>query len=72
MKQYTVVNSETGYSKEFYSLPAAKEAMKAHNAKGYITKIWANGNWEPGGEIVLKGSNKTFFANTQQKKMSYN
>ena len=71
MKQYDVVNSETGYNKTFYSLKAAKEAMKANNAKGYITKIYSNGDWIPCGEIKLSGSNKTFIANTKQVKENY-
>ena len=29
------------------------------------------GDWEPCGEIVLKGSNKTFMANTRQTKAGY-
>jgi hypothetical protein len=52
MKQYTVVNNETGYNEDFYNLQAAKKAMKENNATGHITKIWANEDWEPGGEIT--------------------
>lgn len=36
-----------------------------------ITKTWANGDWENLGEIKMKGSNKTFVANTRQKVASY-
>lgn len=71
MKIYDVVNEETGYQEQFVSLAEAKKAMKEHNAKGYITKVWANGDWEPLGEIKLKGSNKTMIANTRQKKPNY-
>jgi len=71
MKYYNVVNSEIGYQETFYNLPAAKQAMKNNNARGYITKVWANGNWEPAGEIKLKGTNKTFFTNTKQKIENY-
>lgn len=71
MKSYHVFNIETGYSETFYNLPAAKKAMKENDAKGTITKIWSNGDWENLGEIVLKGSNKTFVANTKQKKANY-
>lgn len=53
------------------SLTAAKKAMKEHNAKGTKTKVYSNGDWEPCGEIVLKGSNKTFMANTRQTKAGY-
>lgn len=65
------VFNDKGYSEEFYSLTAAKKAMKEHNAKGTKTKVYSNGDWEPCGEIVLKGSNKTFMANTRQTKAGY-
>ena len=45
--------------------------MREHNAQGFITKVWSNGDWEPAGEITLKGSNKTFIANTRQQKKNY-
>lgn len=45
--------------------------MKEHNAKGTKTKVYSNGDWEPCGEIVLKGNNKTFMANTRQTKAGY-
>lgn len=71
MKIYSVSNHETGYHETFYSLSAAKKAMKEHNAQGSITKVWSNGDWEPLGPIVLKGSNKHFIANTRQTKAGY-
>lgn len=71
MKIFDVVNNETGYAQQFYMLKDAKAAMKEHNAKGYITKVWSNGDWECVGEITLKGNNKTFCANTKQTKASY-
>lgn len=71
MKIYEVINSETGYQERFYKLNEAKKAMKEHHARGFITKIWGNGDFEPCGEIQLKGNNKTFVANTCQKKESY-
>ena len=71
MKIYDVINNETGYHETFYDLPSAKKAMKENDAKGFITKCWRNGDWEPMGEIVLKGTNKTFAANTKQQKASY-
>lgn len=70
MKIYHVYNDE-GYSENFHSLTAAKKAMKEHNAKGDITKVWANGDWEMVGFIQLKGSNKTMVENTRQKKPNY-
>ena len=71
MKTYDVINRETGYHETFHSLPAAKKAMKENNARGFITKIWSYGDWEPMGEIKLAGQNKTFAANTRQEKPSY-
>lgn len=71
MKIYTVINKEENYYEEFYRLPEAKKAMKEHNAKGYITKVYSNGDWENCGEIQLKGTNKTFVANTKQTTKSY-
>lgn len=71
MKIYSVYNHETDYHETFYSLSAAKKAMKEHNAEGSITKVWSNGDWENLGPIELKGSNKTFVANTRQTKAGY-
>ena len=72
MKIYTVINRETDYQEEFTSLNEAKKAMREHNARGFITKMWRNGDWENLGEIKLKSNNKTFVANTRQMKPSYN
>lgn len=69
MRIYSVSNDQ-GYSEEFYSLPAAKKAMKEHNARGFITKVSSNGDWEPMGEIKLSGSNASKLNN--QKNDNYN
>ena len=71
MKIYTVENQESGYRDEFTSLTEAKKAMREHDAQGFITKVWANGDWEPMGEIKLNDSNKTMCANCRQKKAGY-
>lgn len=71
MKIFDVWNDETGYSAQFYRLSDAKKAMKEHGAKGCITKVWSNGDWENLGEITLKGQNRTFVANTRQTKAGY-
>ena len=58
----------------FYSLAPAKRLIKANLDKyagSCITKTWANGDWENLGEINLKGSNKTFVANTKQRIANY-
>ena len=61
------------YREDFYSLLAAKKAMKDHNAKGFITVVRSNGDWEPIGEIKLKGSNASMLAGaTKQTTSNYN
>lgn len=72
MRIYTVSN-EQGYYEEFYSLPVAKKAMKEHNAKGFITAVRSNGDWESIGEIKLKGSNASMLVGaTKQTISNYN
>ena len=72
MRIYTVSNDQ-GYREDFYNLPAAKKAMKEHNAKGFITAVSSNGDWEPMGEIKLKGSNASMLAGaTKQNTNNYN
>ncbi len=71
MRIYDVINSETGYQEQFCSLSLAKKAMRQHNAKGYITKVYSNGDWVNCGEITLTGSNKTFVANTKATQAGY-
>ena len=44
--------------KDFTSLNAAKAEMKRTGKKGEKFKVYANGDWEPCGEIKLKGSNR--------------
>lgn len=71
MKVYAVANKAENYCEDFYNLKSAKIAMREHNAKGYIYKIYSNGDFECCGEIVLKGNNKTFIANSKQKVKNY-
>jgi hypothetical protein len=71
MKQYSVVNRETGYNNVFYNLKSAKKAMVENEAMGFITQIRSNGDWINHGEIKLRGTNKTFTANTKQKVSNY-
>lgn len=72
MKIYNVINRETGYSEEFSSVSAAKRAMKQHNARGFITWIdRRSGDWEPLGEIELKGNNKTALVRNGKLTRSY-
>lgn len=58
----------------FHSLRAAKAFIKKHRdlyKSSSITQIWSNGDFENLGEIKLEGSNRTFVANTRQKKAGY-
>ena len=72
MRIYSVSNGQD-YREDVYSLPAAKKAMKEHNAKGFITVVRSNGDWEPMGEIKLKGSNASMLAGaTKQTISNYN
>lgn len=72
MRIYTVSNGQD-YCEDFYNLSAAKKAMKEHNAKGFITAVRSNGDWEPMGEIKLKGSNASMLAGaTKQTTSNYN
>jgi hypothetical protein len=71
MKIYPVFNSATGYAETFYNLIDAKKAMKENNAKGEIFKMYANGDTVHCGEIKIGNNNKTFIANTRQKKSGY-
>lgn len=57
-----------------YSLSAAKKLIKENLEKyksSSITQTWSDGSWENLGPIKMKGSNKTFVANTRQTKASY-
>lgn len=57
-----------------YSLKAAKDLIKENLSKykgSSIIQTWSNGDWENLGEIKLRGSNKTFVANTKQKRVNY-
>lgn len=55
-----------------YSLSGAKKLMKEHpGSVGEKTKVYSNGEWVPCGRITLKGSNKTFIANTKMSKANY-
>lgn len=72
--EYDVECEDKNNTFTVYSLKAAK-AIINENLEKYktscITKIWSNGDWENLGEIKLNGNNKTFVANTRQKKANY-
>lgn len=70
----TVYYKENGnmISETVYSISAAKKIMKMHpGSTGEKIKVYANGDWVPCGPIVIKGSNKSFIANTRMTKKSY-
>ena len=76
MTIYSVYDKTSKESETYYSLSAAKKAMKelikqGHEVSGSKTKIYSNGDWIPCGEITLTGSNKTFIANTRMTKANY-
>lgn len=73
MKRYDLVNTTEQniieYA-EFYTLTEAKKWMKSRpNSRGYITKIYSDGTFEPCGEINPKGNNATKMSN--QKTYTY-
>lgn len=70
MTLYTVTN-DNGYYEEFFTLTAAKKAMKEFCGRGFKTKIYSNGDEVPMGEITIKGSNKGFVANSRMTKPNY-
>lgn len=78
MKQYTVSSRKADFYETYYSLSEAKKKIRElikngyDDARGFITKVWSNGEWEPMGPITINGKNTTFCANTRQKKASYN
>ena len=43
---------------QYPSLTEAKAEMKRTGLTGSKVKVWANGDWEPCGEIKLRGSNR--------------
>ena len=67
MKLYTTTHKKADGEVEqetFYSLTATKAWMKQRpGSKGSITKVYCNGDWEPCGEITLKGSNAVQMSN---------
>lgn len=72
----SVYDKTTGSHETFCNVAAAKKRMKqllkeGHEVSGSKTKVYANGDWVPCGEITLTGSNAVFIANTKQTKAGY-
>ena len=58
---------------EVYSVSAAKKFMKEHpSATATKVKVYSNGDWINCGEITLKGSNKSFIANSPKNMKNSN
>ena len=61
------------HREEVYSVSAAKKLMKEHSgATGSKVKVYSNGDWVNCGEITLKGSNKSFIANSPRNMKNSN
>lgn len=74
MTVYTIYWKENNENQceTVYSLSAAKKLMKEHPGSiGDKTKVYSNGEWVPCGPITLKGSNKTFIANSKMTQPNY-
>lgn len=76
MTIYSVYDKTTKESETYYSLSAAKKAMKelskqGHEVEGCKTRVYSNGDWVNCGEITLSGSNKSFVANSRMTKANY-
>lgn len=72
--EYDVPCEEWDTEFEFSSLKSAKKLIN-ENLEKYVSsciyKFWSNGDFENLGEIKVKGNNRTFVANTRQKKAGY-
>lgn len=76
MIQCLVYDETTKESECFATLTAAKKWMRMRENQGHIVggqkyKIYSNGDMVNCGRILLKGNNKSFVANTKQKKLGY-
>jgi len=58
---------------QFFKASSAKKYMRETGLTGSKVKVYSNGDWIPMGEITLKGSNKSFIANSPRnmKKSNY-
>lgn len=76
MTECIVYDETTKQSETFCSLTAAKKWMREHLKQGHEVsgqkyKVYSNGDFVNYGEILLNGSNKSFVANTKQRKPGY-
>ena len=76
MTQCIVYGETTKESETFCSLTAAKKWMrermkKDHKVSGQKYRVYSDGEFVNCGSISLKGSNKSFVANTRQTQKGY-
>lgn len=76
MTECIVYDETKKESETFCSLTAAKKWMRermkqGHEVSGQKYKVYSNGDFVNCGAILLKGSNKSFVANTKQSKPGY-
>ncbi len=76
MIQCIVYDNTTKESETFFTLTASKKWMKkrvaqGHEVEGYKYRIYSNGDTVNCGKIKLTGSNKSFVANSKQRKPNY-
>lgn len=76
MTECIVYDETKKESETFCTLTAAKKWMRermkqGHEVSGQKYKVYSNGDFVNCGEILLKGSNKSFVANTKQRKPGY-
>ena len=76
MTQCIVYDETTKESQDFCSLTAAKQWMRerikqGHEVSGQKYKVYADGEFVNCGAIRLTGNNRSFIANSKQKKSGY-
>lgn len=76
MTQCIVYDETAKESQEFCTLTAAKKWMRerlkqGHEVSGQKYKVYSDGDFMNCGTILLKGSNKSFVANSKQTKAGY-
>ena len=76
MTQCFVYDLSTKESETFFTLTAAKKWMRERQKQGHVVegskyKVYSNGDTVNCGKVNLKGSNKSFVANSKQSKPGY-
>ena len=76
MTECIVYDETTKESETFCTLTAAKKWMRErmkqrHEVSGQKYKVYSNGDFVNCGNILLNGCNKSFVANTKQRKPGY-